>query len=218
MLPHSSVDILDLASRCAAQRWTPSGFGGVFLSFAQPLTLGLSGTALVGDSNSVVGARSSQCPSGAFVQPMTMFDSYLGPPCIDRQQEGAMHGGRNQSRSCVDVGTMLACSVLSLDPNNHFLYTSMPSSDPSIARRGVRSHSSRMSQTKRIEKALGLLKDRWLSPFDLILEVLDDKNVKYTGYQNKLYKVTFSQPRIVLEIYQQLWTFSRSSRSRLPHP
>jgi len=94
----------------------------------------------------------------------------------------------------------------------------MPSSDPSIARRGVRSHSSRMSQTKRIEKALGLLKDRWLSPFDLILEVLDDKNVKYTGYQNKLYKVTFSQPRIVLEIYQQLWTFSRSSRSRLPHP
>jgi len=65
----------------------------------------------------------------------------------------------------------------------------MPLSDPSIARRGVRSHSSRMSWTERIEKALGLLKDRRLSPFDLILEVLDDKNAEYTGYQNKLYKV-----------------------------
>jgi len=94
----------------------------------------------------------------------------------------------------------------------------MPSSDPSIARRGVGSHFSRMSQTERIEKALGLLKDGRLSPFDLVLEVLDDENVEYTGYQNELYKVTFSQPGIVSEIYQRLWTFSRSSRSRSPHP
>src|SRR6266702_7247888 len=125
MLPCLSVDILDLASRCAAQRWTPSGFGGDFLSFAQPLTLGFSDTALVGDCNSIVGARSSQCPSGAFDQPMTMFDSHLGPPHIDRQQEGAMHGGRNQARSCVDVVTMLACSVVSLEPNKHLLNRSM---------------------------------------------------------------------------------------------
>src|SRR6266702_5118367 len=216
MLPCSSADILALASRCVAPRWTPSRFGGDFLSFAGPSTPGLLGMALVGDCNSVVGAGSSQHPSGAFVQPMTMFDSHLGPPHIDGQQEGAMHSQRNQLRSCVDVGTMLACFVLSLDPNKHFLYSSMPSSDPSIARRGVGPHSSKMSQNERIEKALGLLKDGRLSPFDLVLEVLDDENAKYTGYRNELYKVGNQKLSKILDSIlatdsgkQKLWSWMR---------
>ncbi|KAH9011630.1 hypothetical protein EDB85DRAFT_2159783 [Lactarius pseudohatsudake] len=46
-----------------------------------------------------------------------------------------------------------------------------------------------MSRAERIGKALGLLKDGRLSPFDLILEVLNDNNVEYAGYRNELYKV-----------------------------
>ncbi len=216
MLPCWSADILASASRRAAPRRTPSGFGGDFLSFAGPSTPGLSGTALVGDRNSVVGTGSSQRPSGAFVQPTTTFDSHLGPQRVDGQQERATCGRRNQSRSCVDAGTMLACSVLSLDPNKHFLYSSMPLSDPSIARRGVGSHSSRMSRTERIEKALGLLKDGRLSPFDLVLEVLDDENAKYTGYRNELYKVGNQKLSKILDSIlatdsgkQKLWSWMR---------
>jgi hypothetical protein len=45
-----------------------------------------------------------------------------------------------------------------------------------------------MSRSERFAKAIGVLKDGWLSPFDLVLEVLDEYNPEYAGYCNELYK------------------------------
>ncbi|KAF8267780.1 hypothetical protein EI94DRAFT_1700716 [Lactarius quietus] len=42
--------------------------------------------------------------------------------------------------------------------------------------------------SERIERAISVLKDRWLSPFDLVLEVLDESNAEYSGYCTSLYK------------------------------
>ncbi|KAH9159742.1 hypothetical protein EDB89DRAFT_1071745 [Lactarius sanguifluus] len=168
MLPRSSIDILASATskpRRVTPRWSSSGFEGQTSSFAPPSTPGLSGTALAEDCHSNVGAT-RQPLSGVSLQFPTVSSSSLGPSHVDGQQEGATHSERNQSRSRVDVGIMSACSVSGLDPNKPLLCSSSLSSDPSIARRDIRSHPSRMSWAERIGKALGLLKDGRLSPFD----------------------------------------------------
>jgi hypothetical protein len=41
---------------------------------------------------------------------------------------------------------------------------------------------------ERIAKAVSVLKDGWLSPFDLILEVLNEHNPEYAGHRSELYK------------------------------
>lgn len=45
-----------------------------------------------------------------------------------------------------------------------------------------------MSRSERLAKAIGVLKDGWLSPFDLLLEVLDESNPEYAKYRIELYK------------------------------
>ncbi|KAH9160733.1 hypothetical protein EDB89DRAFT_1885651 [Lactarius sanguifluus] len=50
------------------------------------------------------------------------------------------------------------------------------------------SRSARMSRVERFGKVLALLREGNLSPFDLILEILDDCKPEYTGYRVELYK------------------------------
>ncbi|KAH9036081.1 hypothetical protein EDB84DRAFT_1398153 [Lactarius hengduanensis] len=94
---------------------------------------------------------------------------------------------------------MLACSVLSPDPNKRSFCSPRSSSGPSSVRVDVESHPSRMSRSERIKKAISLLKDGWLSPFDLILEVLNEYNADYTGYRNELYKEKSSKLQRILD-------------------
>ncbi|KAH9066639.1 hypothetical protein EDB87DRAFT_446615 [Lactarius vividus] len=84
---------------CTAPRRTPAGVENEVLSFALLTTLGISGTALVEDRYSVVGARLSQPLSGVSAQPPTSFSVSLRSSHVDGQQEEATHGGRYQSRS-----------------------------------------------------------------------------------------------------------------------
>ncbi|KAH8979260.1 hypothetical protein EDB83DRAFT_2560926 [Lactarius deliciosus] len=182
MLPRSSVDILASATfkpRRITLRRSSSGFEGRTSSFAPPST-----PALAGDHHSDVGAT-SQPLSGVPIQFPMVFSSSSGPSHMDGQQEGATRNERNQSRSRVDASITSACSVPSLDPNKPLLCSSSLLSDPSIARSDIGSHPSRMSRAERIRKAHGLLKDGRLSPFDRILEALNDSNVEYAGYQNE---------------------------------
>ena len=68
----------------------------------------------------------------------------------------------------------------------------------------------------RFTKALGILKAGRLSPFDLILELLNDNNADYAGYRNELYKENNSKlPSILDSILvtsagkQKLWSWMR---------
>ena len=51
-----------------------------------------------------------------------------------------------------------------------------------------RHQTKRISRFERIDEALDVLKAGHLSPFDLILAILDGSNEKYGGYQNEFYK------------------------------
>ncbi|KAF8274044.1 hypothetical protein EI94DRAFT_1768902 [Lactarius quietus] len=73
-----------------------------------------------------------------------------------------------------------------------------------------------MSRVERITKALGVLKDGRLSPFDLILEVLDSNNTEYAGYRNELYKSKNDKLQKILDSVlitdsgkQKLWSWMR---------
>ena len=44
------------------------------------------------------------------------------------------------------------------------------------------------SRAQRFEDVLGILREGRLSPFDLMVELLDDSNLKYWAYRNELYK------------------------------
>jgi len=73
-----------------------------------------------------------------------------------------------------------------------------------------------MPRAERIKKAVSLLKEGWLSPFDLILEVLDERNPDYAGHHSELYKDKSSKlPRILDLILvansgkQKLWSWMR---------
>ncbi|KAH9020749.1 hypothetical protein EDB84DRAFT_1621797 [Lactarius hengduanensis] len=91
--------------------------------------------------------------------------------------------------------------VFSLGPSRVDMQQDGPrsSSGPSSVRVDVESHPSRMSRSERIKKAISLLKDGWLSPFDLILEVLNEYNADYTGYRNELYKEKSSKLQRILD-------------------
>lgn len=66
------------------------------------------------------------------------------------------------------------------------LYSPVSSlSDPSVTRAP---RASRMSREDRITSAIATLKGRRLSPFDLIIEILDNDNAEYHGYRTELYK------------------------------
>lgn len=46
----------------------------------------------------------------------------------------------------------------------------------------------RVPRSQHIEEVLQTLRDNWLSPFDLILDILNDSNPNYSQYRNELYK------------------------------
>ena len=62
------------------------------------------------------------------------------------------------------------------------------SSDTSIPQKDPESRPSRISRAERIQDVLTLLKDGYLSPFDVVLEILDERNPGYSGYRNEFYK------------------------------
>jgi hypothetical protein len=73
-----------------------------------------------------------------------------------------------------------------------------------------------MSRAERFAKAIDILKGRRLSPFDLILEILDDNNSDYIEYQIELYKDKSSKLQRVLDSIlashsgkQKLWSWMR---------
>ena len=73
-----------------------------------------------------------------------------------------------------------------------------------------------MSRADRFLKALALLKDGGLGPFDLVLSVLDGNNPDYSGYRNELYKDKSSKLPSILDAIlatdagkQKLWSWMR---------
>ena len=52
----------------------------------------------------------------------------------------------------------------------------------------VRPPKEYKSRAQRFEDVLGILREGRLSPFDLIIELLDDSNLKHWAYRNELYK------------------------------
>ena len=73
-----------------------------------------------------------------------------------------------------------------------------------------------LSHAEKIAHVVGLLKDWWLSPFDLILDILDNNNAEYAGYRNELYKVRNQKLSSILDIIikvdsgkQKLWLWMR---------
>lgn len=73
-----------------------------------------------------------------------------------------------------------------------------------------------MSREERIQEVLTLLKDGNLSPFDVILEVLDEANPGYSSYRNELYKEGNRKLSTILDCIlttesgkQKLWSWMR---------
>ena len=195
-----------------APRLTLAGSDSEILSFATPSTLGLSTAHSAEDCCSLVSTGSSQNVSTVVFQTPITPGSVLGSPFVAEQQE-ATHNGKGRLRSQVDMGPMLAHFVLVLDPNK-YLHRTMFSSVASATRGDVRSCPSRMSRIERIVKALDILKAGRLSPFDLVLEVLDDDNADYSGYQNELYKINNNKLQKILDSIigtrsgkQKLWSW-----------
>ena len=218
MLPHSSGNVLASGTskpKRAASRQTLSRFEGDILSFASPSAPELFGTAPARDRDSFVGTGSSQNISSVLFQTPMTPSSILGSPFMAGRQ-GVMSSGRSRSRSSVDVSTMLACLVFISDPNKFFTCNPRSSFDPSMSREDARPHApkTRTSRGERIAKALNILKGGRLSPFDLILEILDNHNADYAGYRIELYKDKNSKlPRILDSILateagkQKLWSW-----------
>jgi hypothetical protein len=216
-MPCSSLDILASVTsktKCAAPKQTV--FEGEILQFVPPSTPGLSTSASTSTEgrDSFVSAGSSHSAFSLSFQPPMTSNSFLGLPFITRQQ-GDAHRGRCQSRSRLDFGTMLACSVLVPDTNKHLLCSPRSLSDPSNAS-GDKTRAPRMLCAERFTGAIDLLKGRQLSPFDLILEILDDNNSDYTEYRIELYKDKSSKLLRILDSIlashsgkQKLWSWMR---------
>ena len=56
------------------------------------------------------------------------------------------------------------------------------------------------SRTQLFEDVLGILREGHLSPFDLMIELLDDSNLKYWEYRNDLYKEENKKLSEILEL------------------
>jgi hypothetical protein len=77
---------------------------------------------------------------------------------------------------------------------------------PSSAGSDIGGRSVRMSQVRRFGKVLTLLREENLSPFGLVLEILDDCKPEYTGYRVELYKDDSTRlPRILDYFCRGLW-------------
>lgn len=56
------------------------------------------------------------------------------------------------------------------------------------------------TRAQRFEDVLGILREGHLSPFDLMVELLDDSNLKYWAYRNELYKEENKKLSEILEL------------------
>ena len=68
------------------------------------------------------------------------------------------------------------------------------------------------SRAQRFEDVLGILRKGCLSPFDLMVELLDDSNLKYWAYRTELYKEENQKLNQILDL-----VFSNGSRSPYQH-
>ena len=214
MLPRSSIDILASAAFKSAPRQPRSTrFDGEILSFSD---LALS-TAHIDHPRSAAGIGSndsSQHSSGGLFQPNTMSFHNFGPPLAEGQQGD----GRRLSLRRIDVDTsmLLACSVFCLHTNKHVFIRSRSMSAPSVASNNDEhcpSRSSRISRSDRFANAINVLKDGGLSPFDLMLEVLDQKNPQYDGYRAELFKVNNTKLSKILDLIAAVNVGERKLRS-----
>ena len=56
------------------------------------------------------------------------------------------------------------------------------------------------SRAQRFEDVLGILRERRISPFDLVIELLDDSNSKYWAYRNELYEAENKKLNEILDL------------------
>jgi hypothetical protein len=56
------------------------------------------------------------------------------------------------------------------------------------------------SRSQRFEDVLDILREGRLSPFDLMVELLDESNLKYWAYRNELYKEENKKLREILDL------------------
>jgi len=94
--------------------------------------------------------------------------------------------------------------MLNVKLNTFYLYCSsipLEISDPdsSASDKDLPSKAVK-SRAQRFEDVLGILREGRLSPFDLIIELLDDSNLKYWAYRNKLYKEENKKLSKILEL------------------
>ena len=74
------------------------------------------------------------------------------------------------------------------------------------------------SREQRIQEALSILRDGRLSPFDIVLDLLDDSKLRYWGYRNEFFKQENENlPKILEAIYSNKEGKERMDRWMLPH-
>ena len=56
------------------------------------------------------------------------------------------------------------------------------------------------SRAQRFEDVLGILREGRISPFELMIELLDDSNLKYWAYRNELYKEENKKLNVILDL------------------
>ena len=223
MLPRSSVDILASAvqkRKRAAPKRALSGFEGDVLTFDSPLDLPLRTCASAEELRPSIGSGPSLLSPIHFKSATAShFDSRLCSPSVARQQEGA--SGAHEHRAQVPSGlsmspatTTSACLYSVYYAYMNALFSS--SSDTSIPQKVPESRPSRISRAERIQEVLTLLRGGNLSPFDVVLEILDERNPEYSGYRNEFYKEgNQKMPKILDHILaaaagkRKLWTWMR---------
>jgi hypothetical protein len=178
-----------------------SKFGGAILSFASPVppTQDPLCASHVVDHPQPAGSGSSHQPSSIRFRPPVTCGSQEEPQLVGGRQESQDWSLRGSARGDSEgpMGSRLDADSMLATPHSPLTYMNIiylnssvfgqPSAASNIESRSVRA-SVRVSRTDKFGKVLALLRDGNLSPFDLVLEILDDCNPEYTGYRVELYK------------------------------
>lgn len=71
---------------------------------------------------------------------------------------------------------------------SYILLSEASTSEPESPVDSISSSQTRMSLLERIQDVLALLRHHHLSPFDLVLELLDNNKPQYSSYRTEFYK------------------------------
>ena len=91
-------------------------------------------------------------------------------------------------------------------------------SEPESPVDSISSSQTRISLSERIQDALALLRGRRLSPFDLILEILDENKPQYSCYRTEFYKEGNEKLSLILDAILASTPGKRKLRTWIQQP